>query len=87
MTPVDDDKVDPVPWKTEVSYNMKYVQQYEAILNRVCEDQNIPLIELMSEFMSKNFKTLLIDGVHLNTDGHLVIYEQVKKYLLEKNLL
>jgi len=87
LTPVDDTKVDPIPWKPDGSYRLKFVQEYEEILKSVCKEQNLPFIELASKFMEKDFKTLLIDGLHPNTEGHQVMYEEIKKYLVDKGLL
>lgn len=87
LTPVDDNKVDPIPWKPESSYRLEYVQKYEEILKSVCEEQNLLFVELLNKFTEKDFKTLLTDGLHPNTEGHQVMYEEVKKYLVERNLL
>ncbi len=87
LTPVDDSKVDPIPWKPEGSYRLEYVQKYEEILKSVCKEQNLSFIELISKFKDRDFKTLLTDGLHPNTEGHQVIYGEVKKYLIEKGLL
>lgn len=83
LTPVDDNLVDPIPWKQESSYRLEFVQKYDGILKDVCREQNIPYVELLSKFMEKDFKTLLTDGLHPNTEGHKLVFEEVKKYLEE----
>ncbi len=40
LTPVDK-RVDPVPWRTEISFTMEYVKEYDKVSKRVCEEQNI----------------------------------------------
>lgn len=87
LTPVDDSRVDPIPWKPESSYKLEFVQKYEEILKEVCKEQKLPFVELMGKFMDNNFKVLLTDGLHPNTEGHKVMYEEVKKYLQEKSLI
>jgi lysophospholipase L1-like esterase len=81
LTPVDDTKVDPIPWKPSCSYRLKPVQEYEKILKNVCENQKIPFIEVMNKFIDSNYKDLLVDGLHPNSNGHKVIFEEVKKCL------
>lgn len=84
LTPVDDSKVDPTPWAPGKSYRLELVQQYEEILKVVATEQNIPFIELMSKFLERDYKGLLTDGLHPNTEGHKIMFEEVKVYLLEK---
>ena len=69
-----------IPWQEIQS-------SYEEILKNVCKEQKLPFIELMSKFMDNNFKALLTDGLHPNTEGHRIMYEEVKKYLLENSLI
>lgn len=87
LTPIDDSKVDPTPWTPGRSYRLEFVKQYEEILKEVAESQSIPFIEIMSRFLEADFKSLLVDGLHPNTEGHQIIFEEVKKYLVSKEVL
>lgn len=87
LTPVDDSKVDPTPWTPGKSYRLEFVEKYEKILKEVSQEQNIPFIEIMSKFKGKDYKNLLTDGLHPNTEGHQIMYEVTKEYLLEKGLI
>lgn len=87
LTPVDDSKVDPTPWTPGKSYRLEFVEKYEKILKEVSQEQNTPFIEIMSKFKEKDYKNLLMDGLHPKTEGHKVMYDEVKKYLLEKGLI
>lgn len=86
LTPVDE-RVDPIPWKSDHAYRFEFINKFEAIIKEVSKQQNIPFIEVMSKFMEKDYKNLLIDGLHPTTEGHKIIYEEVKKYLEEKGIL
>lgn len=86
LTPVDQ-RVDPIPWRQGKSYRLEFVRKYEDIIKEVSKEQNIPFIEAMSRFMKKGYKKLLIDGLHPTTEGHKIIFEEVKKYLTEKGVL
>lgn len=87
LTPVDDSRVDPTPWTPGKSYRLEFVKQYEEILKEVAREQNIPFVEIMSKFMEKDYKNLFVDGLHPNLVGHQIMYEEVKKYLEEKQIL
>lgn len=81
LTPVDDSLVDPTPWKSGSSYRLEFVQKYEEFLKEISKEENVPFIELMSKFMETDFKSLLTDGLHPNSEGHKIIFEEVMKYL------
>lgn len=86
LTPVDS-RVDPIPWKQSASYRLNFVEEYDSIIRDVCQQQNIPFIELLSKFDSNEYQTLLTDGLHPSTEGHKIMFEEVKRYLESKNLL
>lgn len=86
LTPVDK-RVDPIPWRQDSTYRLELVKKYEDIIKEVSREQNVTFIEIMSKFMKRGHRNLLIDGVHPTTEGHKIIYEEVKKYLLEKGVL
>lgn len=80
LTPVDS-RVDPTPWTPDKSYKLDFVKQYEEVLKKVSTENNIPFIEIMSKFPPEQYTNLLTDGLHPSTDGHKIIYDEVKKYL------
>lgn len=82
LTPVDL-RVDPTPWTPGKTYRLEFVKKYEEILKEVSREQNIPLIEVMSKFPEERYQELLVDGLHPSTEGHRIIFEEVKKYLVE----
>lgn len=86
LTPVDS-RVDPIPWKPTSSYRMEFVKEYDLVIKEVCDEQGIPFIELLNKFTGKNHQNLLIDGLHPNSEGHKLMYLEIKNYLEENNLL
>lgn len=86
LTPVDK-RVDPIPWKKGFAYRTEFVEKYEKIIKEICVEQNIPFVEVMSKFTKRDYTSLLIDGLHPNTEGHKIIFEEVKKFLVQKNIL
>jgi lysophospholipase L1-like esterase len=76
LTPVDDAKVDPIPWSPDYSYRNKQVKEYNHLIKAVCEKQKIPFLDLLPD-LGKDFNQSLVDGVHLNHDGHKILFKKV----------
>lgn len=85
--PVDESRVDPVPWLPAYSYKNEYIKEYDEITKSTCRLQGADFLDLYSKFIDSDYKKLLEDGVHGNTFGHQVIFETVKDYLLERQIL
>ncbi len=86
LTP-SDKRVDPTPWTPGKTYRLEFIKKYDEILKKLCQKKQIPYIEVMSKFPEEKYEELLTDGIHPNTEGHRIIFEEVKKYLLEKKLI
>jgi len=65
------------------------IQIYNESLSAVCEREKIDIIDINKIFLnSENYKDLFIDdGIHPNTNGHILIYSIVKDYLVKKGVL
>lgn len=87
LFPVDDSKLNPTSWESNKSYKLEYVSQYDKIIEQVCKDQNVDFIDIYNKFVVQEYKELLIDGLHPNTEGHKQISEIVLKYLQEKEFI
>lgn len=81
LTPVEDKKVDPIPWLPEMSYRDGCVQQFNNILKSVCSDERIPFFDVYPKFKKRNVSDLLIDGLHPNGKGHKIIFDMVLSHL------
>lgn len=86
LTPVDE-RVNPVPWEKEISFTIEAVKKYDEALKNLCKENNIPFIEILSKFLETDYKNLLADGLHPNTKGHELIYDEVITFLKEKNYI
>lgn len=84
LLPVEDEKLNPMPWEPTHGYATDYVRRYEQIIKEVAEGQGVQFIPLLDEFLEKDFKGLLIDGIHPTNEGHSVIAQIVQREL--KNL-
>lgn len=87
LTPVEEKKVNPVPWRPEISYFNSQIALYDSIIKKICQDNDVDFIDIWSEFNKKNYKLLLSDGLHPNTKGHEVIYEKIRDCLIAKKII
>ncbi len=85
--PVDEDKVDPIPWHDTASYRNEFVKAYHDMAEKVCEEQKVLFINLYSNFINKNYKNLLEDGCHPNNEGHKMIFEIVRDELKKRGVI
>lgn len=86
IKPVDEKRAIVVPWMPEISYQNKYIQQYNQIIKEECEKNKVHFIDLF-ETMLEFPKNLLEDGIHPNSKGHELIYQTVKKFLLKNKII
>ncbi|MBU0906564.1 MAG: hypothetical protein KKD18_05885 [Nanoarchaeota archaeon] len=86
-TPVDEDKVDPIPWLAGNSCKNRYIKQFDQIIKEVAKDNNVHFIEIYEEFEKEDYKKLLSDGCHPTTEGHELIFGIVKDYLIKNKII
>jgi len=87
ITPVDESRTQPAYFDKNVIYRNEYIIKYNEIIKEVCNVENIPFIELLDEFFKLNYKNLLQDGVHPNSEGHKKIFEIVRDFLIENKII
>lgn len=77
-TPVDESLTNIVvnPLRVERFFNTR-IDEFNSGLQKFCEQNNLPLIDVNSEFKVKDYKKLLADGLHPNSAGHEIIYNAV----------
>lgn len=86
-TPVDEEKVDPIPWAPDMSYKNKYIEIYKDKIKTLCFKRKIKYLDIYDTWIKSDYKKWLEDGVHPNSKGHKKIFEKVRKFLLETNLV
>lgn len=87
LTPVDESKVDPLPWATDKSYKNEYVQKFNDIMKSVCKENKVYFIEIFEKLIEAGYKNLLEDGAHPNSNGHKKIFEIVEDFLIENKII
>lgn len=81
LTPVDEEVVNPWKGLEERFFYNKSLEQYNSKIMEVCLRQDIKYIDLWNEFINQDYKKLLHDGLHPNSNGHKLIFEIVKEKL------
>lgn len=82
-----DKRVDPMPWSPGRSYRNIYVAQYNEILENVSKTENVHFIEVYKKFINSDYSSLLVDGVHMNDEGHKKLYETVRDHLIKNKII
>lgn len=83
LLPVDDAKLNPVPWAPHLQCAQKFVKAFEDSIARVCGDNDIRFFPLFDRWLAlPNWQELLIDGEHPNSDGHAMLAEQVRDFII-----
>lgn len=87
LTPVDDSLVDPTPWSEGKSYKNEYVKKFNEVLESFCSQHEQLFVRVLEPFLEKDYKRLLIDGLHPNSEGHQLLKELVKSALVTNKII
>lgn len=72
------------PLGLDKSRKNEYISSYNSTIKVLSEELKVPLIDVYSEFQTKDLKGLFVeDGLHPNDLGHEIIFNSVKEILLE----
>ncbi len=82
IPPVDESRVNPMPWSPEKSYHDKKVRECNTKILTWAQEQSFAYVDVMKVFEENGGVKLLDDGVHPDTNGHELMYREVKKQLL-----
>lgn len=85
LTPVDEIRT--ILWDIDISYKNEYISNYDNIIKLICRENNIHFIDMFGEFNKVDYKKLLEDGLHPNSEGHQKMFEIVRNYLLKKGII
>lgn len=81
---IDGNKTIPTCWDKNLYYKNECLKKYNSIIKSACLENKTSFIDLFEKFKKLDYKNLLEDGVHPNSEGHKIIFEIIKNYL-EKN--
>ena len=69
-TPVEESKVTPMPWSPSESWRNYNIRKYNELVKNICKQNKVDYVELFYLFYDNDYKKLLSDGGHPNTQGH-----------------
>ena len=75
LTPVND-------LKTTI-YKNKYIKKYNDVIKGICEENNLPFIEMFDLLKDEDLE----DGLHPNAQGHEKMFQNVKDFLMENKII
>lgn len=79
---VDETKTNPVPWR-DIFYTNQNIKKYGEILKDVCTQNKVLFLDCFGILEN----TDLDDGIHPNATGHQKIFEKVKNFLLDNQIV
>ena len=86
LTPVDDSKVNPIPWSKGFSYRNSKVKEYNELLKAACKKERVKFVDILADWARADYRKLLSDGAHPNTAGHKRIFGLIRKEIETLNL-
>lgn len=87
LTPVDESRVDPIPWRLDRSYKNIHIEKYNKIIKDIFDRQNCHFVDVFTELKKQDLKTLLRDGIHPDDHGHEMIFEILRDFLISNKLI
>ncbi|TFG35563.1 MAG: SGNH/GDSL hydrolase family protein, partial [Parcubacteria group bacterium] len=87
LNPVDQSRTTPIPWNADESYSNENIKNYNEIIKKTCEEENAEFVEIFDKWIKSDYKDLLEDGLHPNSNGNKKIFEEVKDLLISKKII
>lgn len=87
LNPVDESKVNPMPWAMDKAYQNKHIEKFDGIIKSVCAENNLLFVDILPELKKIDYTKLLEDGAHPNTKGHQKIFNLIKTFLVDEKIV
>lgn len=87
LTPVDEALTNPVAWNADAYSSNKCIEEYNSVIRAVCAEQGVSFMDLHSDWLKRDYRRLLADGLHPNPKGHELIFRAVKNFLVKNKWL
>jgi lysophospholipase L1-like esterase len=71
-----------MPFAGMLWYSLAAVRHYEAVLEEVCMEADVPFLPLMDHLLADpGWRELLgSDGLHLNSEGHARLHTRIRHW-------
>lgn len=87
LTLVEELKTSPYRGGIDIHYKNENMQKYNEIIKFLSKENKVYFVDVMNEWNKLDYPKLLYDGVHPNSEGHKKIFQVVRDFLLEKDLI
>jgi lysophospholipase L1-like esterase len=87
LTPLNEKITRPLPSDFANPYTNEHVKELNQVIKSVCSEEKAVFIEIFSGFMKAGHERLLEDGLHPNSNGHKLIFEQVRQALAKNKII
>ncbi len=84
LTPVDEDRTNPLFWEADAVYKNEYIERYNAAIAEFCRYRDIPFIDIFDAMKDLDLHQLMEDGIHPNPEGYKVIEVLIRKAIFEQ---
>jgi lysophospholipase L1-like esterase len=76
-----------IPWASSKIMSDHRLEEYNKILAEVCQQEEVPFVNIRSEYLKSEWIDVLHDGVHPNSEGHRKIWCAVNEKLRSEGLV
>jgi lysophospholipase L1-like esterase len=83
MTSVDEEKTTPLAWTESKHQLLEDVKKYNDGIRSVCNKKGVHFVDVLGLLTNDD----LHDGLHPNENGHEKIFQKVKDFLIEKDIV
>lgn len=83
LTPVDEDRTNPLFWETDAVYKNEFIEKYNDVIKEFCDYRQIPFIDIFSKMKNMNLHQLMEDGIHPNGKCYQIIEEIIRTSIFE----
>jgi len=89
LTPVNESKTNPVIWDKHKFFTNNNIKEYNEIIEFGCQNENVLFLNVFDTWIKMNYEKLLDkeDGLHLNEMGHNLLFESLKNFLKENEII
>jgi len=87
LLPVEELKTTPIFWNEDSVFKNEYIKKYNNIIRGICAEKGVYFIDIFDEWTGSDYKKLLEDGLHPNSEGHEKIFQSVRDFLVAKKII